>query len=311
MNRKAFIMMAIMALIITMPLRGYAVIIERVVAVVNNDVITLTELQERAILIRQASKKPDVPLKEVLKHIIIETIQIQRAKELDLNVSDDIVDKYIEGFKKENKLDDAGFRELLGEWGITLNAYKEEVRRRILISKLINLEVKSRIAVPEEDIRSYYEQHKDELYQLAPKAHVADIFLPWANNSEVIEKMAEGIVKRIELGESFKKMATLYSKDPNAPEGGDMGWIRKGESLKEIDDFVFNPDTHPGDIKMVETPQGIHILKMIERQNTDYVPFDEVKEEIEKKLYAQRAKARYNKWLDGLVKKAYVDIKDF
>ena len=311
MNRKTFTILTIMILLIAMPLQAYAVIIERVVAVVNNEVITLTELQERAILIRQASKNPDIPMQEVLKHIVIETIQVQRAKELGLEVPDEIVDKYIEGFKKENKLDDAAFHELLRDWGINLKAYREEVKRRILISKLINLEVKSRVAVPEEDMKDYYEQHKDELYLLPPKAHVADIFLPWTSNPEVTKNMATETVKRIQLGESFKKMATLYSKDPNAPEGGDMGWIRKGESLEEIDDFVFNPDTHTGDIRIIETTQGIHILKVIEKQNKDYVPFDEVKDDIERKLYAQRAEGRYNKWLDGLVKKAYVDMKDF
>ncbi len=155
-----------------------AVIIEKAVAVVNKQVITLTELQERAILIRKALRNPNISLKDVLRHIVVETIQVQRAKELGLSVPDEVIDNYIENFMKENHLDNDSFDKLLKDWGITLDAYKEEVRRRILISKVVNLEVKSRIAVPEEEAREYYDKHKDKIYLLPAKARLADIFIP-------------------------------------------------------------------------------------------------------------------------------------
>ena len=87
-----------------------------------------------------------------------------------------------------------------------------------------------------------------------------------------------------------------------------MGWVRKGELVAELDKFIFDPKTKKGDVKLLETPQGIHIVKILDRQYRDYVPFDKVKGEIEKKLYKERAQERYKAWLEDLVKKAYVKV---
>ncbi len=309
MKRKTGCLITALALVLLLfPSLARSVIIERVVAVVNDQVITLTELQERAILIRQATHNPNIPLKEILKQIIIETIQVQRAKKLGLEVPDEVVEDYIKNFKKDNNLTDEDFHRLLKEWGISLDAYKREIRRRILLSKLVNLEVKSHVAVPEEEVKEYYEKNKDKLYLLSAKARIADIFLPWGDNKNATMKQAQEIYQKIQLGESFEKMAALYSKGPNAQSGGDMGWVRKGELVEELDKFIFDPHTRQGEIKLVETLQGIHIVKILEKQYKDYVPFDQVKKEIEKKLYRERAQERYKTWLNDLVKKAYVKV---
>lgn len=307
--KKGFILVAglwILSSIISSSAR--AVIIEKVVAVVNKQVITLTELQERAILVRRALGNPNIPLQDVLHHIVVETIEVQRAKELGLRVSDETIDSYIENFMKENHLDKASFDKLLKSWGITLDAYREEVRRRILISKVVNLEVKSRIAVPEEEAREYYEEHKDELYLLPAKARLADIFIPWGEDKQETMKKAQDIFQKLQLGESFKKMAVLYSQGPNAKEGGDMGWVRKGELMAPLDAFLFSTKSKPGDMKLIETESGVHIVKILEKKEKDYVPFDQVKKDIMKKLYQERASKRYKDWLNTLIKKAYVKI---
>lgn len=285
-----------------------AVIIEKAVAVVNKQVITLTELQERAILIRKALRNPNIPLKEVLRHIVVETIQVQRAKELGLSVPDEVIDNYIENFMKENHLDNDSFDKLLKDWGITLDAYREEVRRRILISKVVNLEVKSRIAVPEEEAREYYDEHKDEIYLLPAKARLADIFIPRGEDNKETMKKAQDIFQKLQLGESFKKMASLYSQGPNAQEGGDMGWVGKGELMAPLDAFLFSTESKPGDMKLIEAESGMHIVKILEKQEKNYVSFDQVKKDITKKLYQERASKRYQNWLNTLVKKAYVKI---
>jgi len=285
-----------------------AVIIEKAVAVVNKQVITLTELQERAILIRKALRNPNISLKDVLRHIVVETIQVQRAKELGLSVPDEVIDNYIENFMKENHLDNDSFDKLLKDWGITLDAYKEEVRRRILISKVVNLEVKSRIAVPEEEAREYYDKHKDKIYLLPAKARLADIFIPRGEDNKGTMKKAQDIFQKLQLGESFKKMASLYSQGPNAQEGGDMGWAGKGELMAPLDAFLFSTENKPGDMKLIEAESGMHIVKILEKQEKNYVPFDQVKKDITKKLHQERASKRYQNWLDTLVKKAYVKI---
>jgi len=305
---KRWAFLFVILTLLSLPLQSRAVVIERVVAVVNDQVITLTELQERAILIRQATHNPNIPLSEILKQIIVETIEVQRAKKLGLEVPDEVVEDYITNFKKDNNLTDEDFQRLLKEWGIPLEAYKREIRRRILISKLVNLEVKSHVAVPEEEVREYYDKNKDKLYLLSAKARIADIFLPWGENKNATAKMAHEIYQKIQLGESYEKMAALYSKGPNAQGGGDMGWVKKGELVEPLDKLIFDSNTKQGEVKLVETPQGIHIIKVLEKQYRDYVPFEKVKGEIEKKLYRERAQERYKTWLKGLVDKAYVKV---
>ena len=307
MKKRSPLLWVVLVLLLV-PSVAWSVVIERVVAVVNDQVITLTELQERAILIRQATHNPNIPLKQILNQIIMETIQVQRAKKLGLDVPDEVVEDYIKNFKKDNHLSDQDFERLLKEWGISLDAYKREIKRRILISKLVNLEVKSHVAVPEEDVREYYEKNKDKLYLLSAKARIADIFLPWGNDKNATMKLAQEIIQKLRLGESFKKLAVLYSKGPNAQNGGDMGWVKKGELVEELDRFIFDPNTRQGEVKMIQTPQGIHIVKILEKQYRNYVPFDQVKKEIEKKLYQERAQERYKTWLNELVKKAYVKV---
>ncbi len=298
MKKRSPLLWVVLVLLLV-PSVAWSVVIERVVAVVNDQVITLTELQERAILIRQATHNPNIPLKQILNQIIMETIQVQRAKKLGLDVPDEVVEDYIKNFKKDNHLSDQDFERLLKEWGISLDAYKREIKRRILISKLVNLEVKSHVAVPEEDVREYYEKNKDKLYLLSAKARIADIFLPWGNNKNATMKLAQEIIQ---------KLPVLYSKGPNAQNGGDMGWVKKGELVEELDRFIFDPNTRQGEVKMIQTPQGIHIVKILEKQYRNYVPFDQVKKEIEKKLYQERAQERYKTWLNELVKKAYVKV---
>jgi len=307
MKKRSPLLWVVLVLLLV-PSVAWSVVIERVVAVVNDQVITLTELQERAILIRQATHNPNIPLKQILNQIIMETIQVQRAKKLGLDVPDEVVEDYIKNFKKDNHLSDQDFERLLKEWGIYLDAYKREIKRRILISKLVNLEVKSHVAVPEEDVREYYEKNKDKLYLLSAKARIADIFLPWGNDKNATMKLAQEIIQKLRLGESFKNLAVLYSKGPNAQNGGDMGWVKKGELVEELDRFIFDPNTRQGEVKMIQTPQGIHIVRILEKQYRNYVPFDQVKKEIEKKLYQERAQERYKTWLNELVKKAYVKV---
>lgn len=306
MNKKTLPLLVLLLFLFSP--RAWAVTIEKVVAIVNNEAITLTELQERAILMRHATGK-NIPLREVLKQIVIETIQAQRAKKLGLEAPDEVVEGYIQNFKRTNGLDDEAFKRLLSEWGVSLEVYKEEVRKRILISKLVNLEVKSRIAIPEEELKEYYEMHKDELYRSPAKARIADIFLPWSGERGATSKLAQEIFQKIKMGESFKQLAALYSKGPNAEEGGDMGYVKEGELIEPLDKFIFSPESKAGDAGLIETEEGIHILKILEKHENVYVPFGKVKDEIEKKLYSQRAKGSYERWLDDLIKKAYVKMK--
>ncbi len=276
-----------------------AVIIERIVAVVNGKPITLTELQERAIFYRNALGK-DIPLKEVLRKVILEELQMQEAKKLGLVASDDVVNEYIQNFKKENNLTDKEFKEFLKEKGITLEAYKEEIRRRITINRLMNYEIKMHVAVADEEVKEYYEKHKDQ-FRLPPKAEVWLIFIPKYEGKELAEK----IYTQILGGISFEALAKQYSMGPEADKGGYLGFVEKGQLIKPLDDFIFGTNKKLG---LIEAENGYYIVKVGKRTKENYIPFDKVKDRIREELFQQRLQARYKEWLQELLNKATIRI---
>ena len=276
-----------------------AVVIERIVAVVNGKPITLTELQERAIFLKNATGK-ELPLKEVLRKVIMEELQMQEAKKLGLVASDEVVDSYIENFKKENGLSDEDFKKFLEERGITLEAYREEIRRRITINRLMNYEIRMRVAVADEEVKEYYEKHKEQ-FRLPPMAEVWLIFIPKEEGKELAKKVYTQALG----GFSFEALAREYSKGPNAEKGGYLGMVKKGELLEPIDNFVFGTDKNLG---MIETPNGWYIIKVGKREKEAYVPFEKVKEKIKEKLLQERFQERYKRWLNKLLDKAVIKI---
>lgn len=285
-------------LLVLMWSAGEAVIIERIVAVVNGKPITLTELQERAIFIKNATGK-ELPLKEVLRRVIMEELQMQEAKKLGLVASDEVVDSYIENFKKENGLTDEEFKKFLKERGITLEAYREEIRRRITINRLMNYAIRMHVAVPDEEVREYYEKHRDQ-FKRPPAAQVWLIFIPKGE-----KELAEKIYAEVAGGYPFEALAKKYSKGPKAEEGGYLGYVEKGTLIEPIDRFVFGTDKPLG---FVETPNGYYIVKVGKRKKENYVPFDKVKEQIKEKLLEEKTQKRYQEWVKRLLDKAVIKI---
>jgi peptidyl-prolyl cis-trans isomerase SurA len=279
---------------------GNAVIIERIVAVVNGKPITLTELQERAIFLKNATGK-ELPLKEVLRRVILEELQMQEAEKLGLVASDDVVNSYIENFKKENGLSDEDFKKFLQEKGITLEAYKEEIKRRITINRLMNYQIRMHVAVADEEVKEYYEKHKNDEFKLPPMAEVWLIFIPKEEGKELAEKVYTMAVG----GYSFEALAKQYSKGPNAEKGGYLGMVKKGELMEAIDQFVFGSDKT---IALIEGSNGWYIVKVGKRVKEAYVPFDKVKDKIREKLLQERTEKRYQKWLNSLLDKSVIKI---
>lgn len=139
-----------------------AVIIEKIVAVVNGKPITLTELQERQLVIK-ATTGQELPLNEVLKNMIMEEVVMQEAEKLGLVAEDEVVNEYMKNFLKENNISLEEFKKVLKEKGISLEAYKDEIRRRITITRVMNTQIRMRTAVADEEVKEYYEKHKNEL----------------------------------------------------------------------------------------------------------------------------------------------------
>jgi peptidyl-prolyl cis-trans isomerase SurA len=297
-------------------------VVDKVVAVVNDDIILDSEVDQYAApLLRgpldtstEDGKKKWLEMKHKALDALIDSKLIQQqAAELKLSVTNDEVERAWDEVKKQNNLDDATFAEALKSQGFTPEGYRKSLKRQMLELKVINTAVRSRVSVSDEEVKTFY--HQNERQMGGDKtAHLRQILIavgPDASAEEVDRKkrVAEGIISQARKGTSFVELAKKFSDDDlTKAEGGDLGWIGKGVLQDALDEAVAGMD--PGDVRgPIRTGRGFHVVQLVERKAGDMKPFDEVKDQIRRQLYDQQVEKASQSWLKELRKKAHVDTR--
>jgi len=298
----------------------YAEVSNRVVAIVNNEVITLYELNSK---IRELTglEPRDLEIKDkkgyletrrkVLDILIEQKIANEKIRELGISLNPKEVDGTIEKIKEQNQLTHEDLIASLKKQGISYESYREIVKQDLERVQLINLEVKSKIIIREEKVREYYNEHKDK-FTTQEKVHLAAIFLNQKNGSDqkealALRQKAQHILDRLKLGEDFGGLAREFSSGPGAGEGGDLGFFR----TKELDPLLLEAikGLSRGSVsEPIITPSGIRIVKLLEKQEGRIKPLEEVKDAIYGLLYREEVNRRYSSWIKELKEKAYTKI---
>ncbi len=298
-----------------------AVIIDRIVAVVNKDIITLSEVQEAGkaefdeLKVRYSGDrlKREVELLErkYLDVLITRRLQLNRAKEMELTFTENEVEKALDDVKDRNGLTDADLKALLTREGFTLEDYRKRIGDEILLRRVVNIEVSSRVSVTPEEVRSYYDSHiKDYMPPERLRAsHI--LFLAPVNAPPDVERAkraaAADVLQRIRSGASFEEMAKRYSQDPSGAKGGDLGIIRRGEVLPNFERVLFS--LKEGEVsEIARTRAGFHLIKLVKRLSAEPKPFSEVEAEIRDKIFQNKAEERMQRWLEDLKKKMHVEV---
>jgi peptidyl-prolyl cis-trans isomerase SurA len=297
-----------------------AEIYNRVVAVVNDDVITLHELNsklkeitgfEPAELQNRDMKKFEESRNSVLSLLIDEKITIAKIAELQIKVTDDEVNAAIEKLKKDNLLTQEELAAGLKERGISYEKYKNLVKRDLELIRLISYEVKSKIIIRDEKIKDHYEQNRGE-FTRDGRVHLAAIFLKRKDPSDEkeLQKLlgeAEEILSRLRGGESFEDLAKRYSQGPGAQEGGDLGFFKSSQLDPELSSHI--AALSPGEVSrpMIRSA-GVQIVKLLERQESAPKPLEEAREAIYARLYQAEVHKRYESWLRELRERAFIKI---
>ena len=294
-----------------------AVLLDRVVAVVNNEVITWSELRNtfeiegKEILKGLAGEEREKKIKEMskqfLNHMIDIKLQLQAARDSGLDVGSSETEAAIADIKKKYTLTDEAFVESLKTEGLTFERYKEELKRQILISKTVRYNVGDTIFIDDKEIEKYYESHKEQ-YRSREKVRIRQIFFAKSEDHALkagMETRALEIIKRIKEGEDFAKMAKEFSEDASKEFGGDLGYINRGSALKEIEKEAFR--LSPGEIsKPFWSSSGLHILKLEDKK--EVITIDEVRKDIKELLFKEAFESKYENWVKTLREKAYVEI---
>jgi len=304
-------------------------LIDRVVAVVNNDVITLSELDRtgREYFARVKDKAPETEMdralekarEEVLSSLIDKTIVRQQAEHLSITVTEEEIDTAVDQIMARNNATIEDFRRELASMNIPEQEYRDNIRDQILQSKLINYEVRSRIVIIEDDIKEYYQkeytQEKGE-----SGYHILQMGFTWRNTvtleeagfdtKEEAREKAEEIRKRVLDGESFKELAQSYSNLPSAADGGDIGLFTKEEMSEDMKDVILK--MQPGEISaIIETGRAFQFFKLLSVRDGDIVvkaPYESVREEIRDILYRQEMEEQYKNWVKSLREESYIKI---
>lgn len=303
------------------PLAASAAVIDRVVAVVNDEIILETELEQFAAPqyrgpdpnTPEGKKAWDETKRKALDTLIDGKLMQQQASELKLSVTPDEVDRAVQQVKEQNHLDDATFVEALKQQGFSLESYKKTLKKQILELKVLNTAVRSRVSVGDDEVRQYYQQNA-RLMSGDRQAHLRQILIAVpdkASEDDVARKkaVAEKVTELARSGTSFVELAKQYSDDDvTKASGGDLGFVGKGVLVDALDEAVSAME--PGDVRgPIRTERGWVVLQLVERKASDVKPFNEVKEELRKQLYDEQVAKAQASWLKELRKKAHVDIR--
>ncbi|RLB43836.1 MAG: hypothetical protein DRH12_01880 [Deltaproteobacteria bacterium] len=307
--------------LLTIPSKGAAIVCDRIVAIVEDDLVTLYELNKRMRqltgmdpqeLRKQDREKYIKTRQQVLDYLINEKITNKKIKELGIEVTDKEVDEAIEKIKKLNNLTQEGLIAALKAQGMSYMEYRKKVKTDLERMQLINFEVKSKIIIKEEDIKKYYDRHQDEFKVRGGSLRLAMIFIPLESSGDAkarerLESTVKTIYKRLKEGEDFGVLAREYSKGPGASEGGDIGQFDPSsldpKIRKAIDDLKDGQVTRP-----IYRPNGVQIIKVVRRYRGSVKPFDEVKDAIYDILYRNEVNKRYYAWIKELRSKAYIKV---
>ncbi len=251
--------------------------IDHIVAVVNDDVITATELARELRLIKsqlqrkQTRLPPDNVLrKQVLDKLIMEQLQLQEAARIGIRIDDETINQVIANIARENNLSLDQFRQVLAREGFDFADYRRQIRNSLTIARLRKQRVESRVTVSPREVENYLSNqanragHDDEYHM----AHIL-IALPEAASPQQIANArmkAEAILGRLRKGADFTQTAIAESNAPDALQGGDLGWRKPGQLPTLFADKV--RDLQPGQISdVIRSPAGFHIVKMIDKRS--------------------------------------------
>jgi parvulin-like peptidyl-prolyl isomerase len=281
---------------------------DRIVAVVNSDLIMLSEMKrelapERERIMKQhrgadLARRLKIAESMALTTMIERKIQLQEAKVRGIDVSTQEVAQTIKQMKQQGeKLDDTD------AWTL------KNIRDQLTLLRLVDREVRSGVMVADTDMKRYYQEHQDR-FALPEEYTLSQILIqPRASDGTAgVKAKALEVMTSLKAGETFEDLALRYSEGPNASRGGQIGLVRQGELLPTIERAIANLE--PGDVAgPIDTPDGVHIVRLEEKKPKQFRPYAAVKTEIQGLVFQQKSEDVFQAWLADLKNKAYIEVK--
>jgi peptidyl-prolyl cis-trans isomerase SurA len=307
--------------LLILPTVAQAEIIERILATVNEDIITQTDLEHYAEQLRNGGLSddlliPDEATKEavlkdhakLLQKMIDAHIIDSEVKKQNLSVPLERVEQEIRGIAKRNGISRDDLKAAVEEKGIKFSKYQDFIKTGLERQSLIEKSITSKIRISEDDVLSQYSiTHNDSTDQLFEYTLEHILFLNEKGGPARARERAEFVLKKLRDGGSFEKLASEYSEDPNFTSGGMLGTFKSGEFSRELEGPVqkLAVDDISG---IVQTKAGFHILKLVKKHAIPDPKSEKEKEKIRNELYEKSYKKQFQSWLEQLHQDAFIRI---
>ena len=320
MRRRGSFILGILLLLLG-PLSSSEAVVDRIVAVVNKEIITLSEVErmighlkeeieggnrlERRGRINELSRM-------ALEKLIEEKLIDQEAKRSGIKAAAKEIDGSIDEIKRRNAATQEDLEKALAKDGLTLEAFKKEIEKKIIRSKLVQWAVKVEPNVGEKELRDFYLKNADR-YRTEESYRPGHILLKvpkeaTAEGVREIRAKCQKVQAKIRAGEDFGEMAILYSEDISSKDRGDLGNFKKGELLPAFEKEALRLKV--GEVSEVfRTDFGFHIIKLLDRKGGDPLPFEEMKEKVRQDYLEKEFEKGLKQFLTTLREKSIIEIK--
>lgn len=295
-----------------------AEVVDKIIAVVNDEVITQSEFEESMLSfiadyqlrygLEEAEDRLNEAKSDALNRLIEERLILQEAKRRNMQVDKAEVDERLQQVRSKFDSEEK-FKKTLSRSGLTIRKLKDKYREQIMMRVLVNGIISHNVKITPTQIAAYYYGHKSEFIQ-PEKVKFRIIILKFMSEEEKIKvrSFAEKLLDRIRSGEDFGILAKQYSEGPNAEDGGDMGFISRAEMIKEIDEAIFS--LRENEIsEIIETSLGYNIVKVEKIISSSELSLAEATSLISERLFGRDAELVFREFIDNLKKEAYIDIK--
>lgn len=302
------------------PCLAGAAVVERLIAVIDGEPYTLSNVAEFAKT-KTGRSFPTGELnainsadREVLEQFLTEKLLEAEVREAGIVVTDNEVERYIEQVKKNNRLSDEDLKTALKRENQTLQRYKASVKAEIEKSELIDRQVRRKVTISDEDVERYYKLNAGK-YRTNDRAHIRHILLPLDKNAkpEEVERVmavATDLRQQIANGADFAVVAREHSQGAGRDDGGDIGWVKRGTLISGIEEVAFQKLSVGQVSEPFRTSMGVHIVKLEGRDIGKAAPLSSVATRIKEELTTKALEERFAKWVKSdLRRKHRVDIK--
>jgi peptidyl-prolyl cis-trans isomerase SurA len=302
---------------------GQKLVVDKVVAIVNDAVILHSELMRRVAPLtadldevadpRERKRRQDKLKGQVLDEMVNEELIVQSAGESKLDVSAKEVQNALEEIKKQNKLDDNQLAEALRMQGYTMSSYRTDVRRQILRMRATNMLVRPRVTVTDDDVRARYDamSRRSAAVKRIKLRHILVALPEKPTETQIADakRKATDLMEKVRAGADFARLAADSSDDEQTKfSGGELGWIERGSIDTEWEVIVFA--MNKGEVRgPITGPRGLHVFQVTEVERNQQKPFAQMKEQLRNEIFRKEMERQTKLWLEELREKAHIQMK--